>query len=340
MLFFVLVIALLLISCCCGLKILGAVHVTRSRHIGISSTLSSPTQTESKRDDGKLSRKRLDWRPEGYKTWMWNCASLPFQATYKVNYVEYGDSSKPPLLLIHGFGASVYHWRYNIPVLAEKYHIFAIDLLGFGLSEKPIITYTAETWRDQALSFIREVVRKTNNKPVVIAGNSLGGFTALYSAAVDAENLIKACILVNAAGSFTKEEGAAVERQEAAWIKSMKAGFQRVVIGLSFVYTKQPARIAQVLRQVYPADKTNVDDELVESIRYPAQDPNAAEVFYRVIKKGDVAPPNVDVLVKKLKDANKPLLLGIYNYLFINPTLLNYSIFLIHNSMGGLGSLD
>jgi len=69
------------------------------------------------------------------------------------------------------------------------------------------------------------------------------------------------------------------------------------------VYTKQPARIAQVLqifniyaiitfssllfkqvlRQVYPVDASNVDDELVESIQYPAQNPNASEVFYRFI---------------------------------------------------------
>jgi len=172
------------------------------------------------------------------------------------------------LLLIHGFGASVYHWRYNIPVLAEKYHVFAFDLLGFGLSDKPVMTYTAETWRDQALDFISEVIAKrSNGKSVVVAGNSLGGFTALYAAAADAANgkLIKACILVNAAGTFAIQGGNKnAADEEAQWVKNIKAGFQRFVIGVSFIYTKQPARIAQVLRQVYPADATNVDDELVE----------------------------------------------------------------------------
>lgn len=53
-------------------------------------------------------------------------------------------------MLIHGFGASVYHWRYNIPALVkEGYRVLALDLLGFGLSDKPIIEYSAETWRDQ-----------------------------------------------------------------------------------------------------------------------------------------------------------------------------------------------
>lgn len=38
----------------------------------------------------------------------------------------------------------------------------------------------------------------------------------------------------------------------------------------------------QVLRQVYPVDASNVDDELVQSIEFPARDPNAPEVFYRL----------------------------------------------------------
>ena len=104
-----------------------------------------------------LTDKKLPWVPSGYKTWN-------FQG-HKVNYIDVGNDSdvkKPPLLLIHGFGASIYHWRYNIPILARDYHVYAIDLLGFGLSDKPIIDYSAELWRDQALAFIKEVVRTHN----------------------------------------------------------------------------------------------------------------------------------------------------------------------------------
>lgn len=39
-------------------------------------------------------------------------------------------STGPPVLLIHGFGASAYHWRYNIPFLAKNHRVYAIDLLG------------------------------------------------------------------------------------------------------------------------------------------------------------------------------------------------------------------
>ena len=44
------------------------------------------------------------------------------------------------VLLVHGFGASISHFRYNIPQLVEEQHahtVYAIDLLGLGGSEKP-----------------------------------------------------------------------------------------------------------------------------------------------------------------------------------------------------------
>ena len=64
---------------------------------------------------------------------------------------------QPAVVLIHGFGASVYHWRYNIPALVEAgYRVLALDLLGFGLSDKPIIEYSAEVWRDQ-VCFCRQL---------------------------------------------------------------------------------------------------------------------------------------------------------------------------------------
>merc|ERR1712224_832734 len=64
---------------------------------------------------------------------------------------------------------------------------------------------------------------------------------------------------------------------------------------------KQPQRIEQILRQVYPIAADRVDSTLVESIRFPSLDPNAAEVFYRVIKRtgsGPVTVTNDDLLEK------------------------------------------
>ena len=255
---------------------------------------------------------RLPWYEGGYNTWKWSGRGGE-KGHYSINYLELGDKSKPCLLLIHGFGASAYHFRHNIPELAKDYHVYAFDLLGFGLSDKPLEDYSAEVWRDQALDFIDEVI----GKPTIVAGNSLGGFTSLYATAHSGddgrEDLIKGCVLLNAAGRFRDPDAPAESSAEPnAVIEIIKEWIQRAVIRVSFLYTKQPARIEQVLRQVYPVSDANVDAELVESIRVPSLDLNAAEVFYRVITKNGSGPAvYVDDLLDKLGGAEgKPLLLA------------------------------
>ena len=111
------------------------------------------------------------------------------------------------------------------------------------------------------------------------------------------------CILLNAAGRFRDTTTAAIEEEERAHpiARYLTAALQRFVIACSFAYTKRPARIEQILRQVYPVDDTNVDDELVASIYAPALDESAAEVFYRVIAKNGSGPKvYVDDILREL----------------------------------------
>lgn len=77
-----------------------------------------------------------------------------------VFYKVKGNSGARPLLLIHGFdpGASSYEWRKNVDVLAEHFHVYVIDLLGFGVSDRPAIDYTVETFTDLIGDFIKEVI--------------------------------------------------------------------------------------------------------------------------------------------------------------------------------------
>ena len=236
---------------------------------------------------------KLPWIESGYETWKWR--------DYDINYIEMGDKSKPALVLIHGFGASSYHWRYNIPVLARDYHVFAFCKLGFGLSSKPITDYSAEIWRDQTVDFLKEVVKK----PATLAGNSLGGFTSLYTAATEeAKSMVNGVVLLNGAGRFRDPsvDYSQPEEEPNPIVKSIQTAIQRLVISLSFVVTKQPLRIEQVLKQVYPTNEMNVDSELVESIRYPSLDSNASEVFYRVITKNGSGPSVfVDDLLKEME---------------------------------------
>ena len=264
---------------------------------------------------------RLPYSPTGYSTWEWQTHHSPqsndygashddknaMKTSHSINYIEMGDPSKPALLLVHGFGASSYHWRYNIPTLARKYHVFTIDLLGFGWSDKPIMDYDASVWRDQVVDFTKQVILngdEESTKSIAIAGNSLGGYTAMYACSDERiKKYVNSCILLNAAGRFRDPESSNDEekREPNPIIESISAAIQRFVIACSFVYTKQPSRIEQILRQVYPINDSNVDSELVESIRTPSLDSSAAEVFYRVITKNGAGPQAyVDDILKEL----------------------------------------
>jgi len=88
-----------------------------------------------------------------------------------VFYQVKGNRDAKPLLLIHGFapGASSYEWRKNIDTLAEQYRVYAMDLLGFGLSDHPAIDFTAETYADLIGDFIKEVI----GKPTVVVARGM-----------------------------------------------------------------------------------------------------------------------------------------------------------------------
>src|SRR5258708_8260145 len=79
-----------------------------------------------------------------------------------VFYEVKGSRDAKPLVLIHGFGpgASSYEWRKNVDALAEQFRVYPLDLLGFGLSDRPAIDYTAETFADLIGDFIREGVAR------------------------------------------------------------------------------------------------------------------------------------------------------------------------------------
>jgi pimeloyl-ACP methyl ester carboxylesterase len=91
---------------------------------------------------------------------------------YNLRYVEHGQIGDPPLVLVHGFAGSVYTWRKLIPLLEDRYHIFALDLPGFGLSEKPIdFDYGYESQGRVVAGFIDQLGLEN----ITLAGHSMGG---------------------------------------------------------------------------------------------------------------------------------------------------------------------
>ena len=184
----------------------------------------------------------------------------------------------PAILLVHGFGASTDHWRHNIPVLAQRHEVHAIDLLGFGRSAKPAeLAYGGPLWRDQLAAYVSERI----GRPTVLVGNSLGGFSALAAGAAMGDQAA-GVVLLNAAGPFSDEQAppkgwGAITRQTIAGALLKSPVLQRLL----FENLRRPATIRRTLNQVY-VDKTNVDEALVEAIRRPSLDPGAFGVFRTV----------------------------------------------------------
>ncbi len=82
-----------------------------------------------------------------------------------------GSREAKPLVLIHSFGpgASSFEWRKNLDALAENFRVYALDLLGFGLSDRPAINYDAETFADLISDFMKEVI----GKPAIVVAHGL-----------------------------------------------------------------------------------------------------------------------------------------------------------------------
>ena len=213
---------------------------------------------------------------------------------HSIYYVSAGEKSdKPPLLLVHGFGASTDHWRKNIVQLQEQFQVWAIDLLGFGRSAKPKQEYTSSLWREQLHDFIVEVIQQ----PTVLAGNSLGGYAALCVAAEYPQSTA-GLILLNSAGPFSAVEGETQSRSNPVGKIVRSILLQPWASFLLFQYVRRRSIIRKTLNNVY-FDPSAVTEQLIEDIYRPSCDRGAADVFNAVFKtpQGD----KVDVLLNRMQ---------------------------------------
>ena len=228
-------------------------------------------------------------------------AIAQFPGTYwqwrgnSIYYVRAGEpSSNPPLLLVHGFGASTDHWRKNIAQLQEQFQIWAIDLLGFGRSAKPRQEYNGNLWREQLHDFITEVI----GQPTVLAGNSLGGYASLCVAAEYPQSTA-GLILLNSAGPFSNTEDSAEQSNFNTVGKLARSiMLQPWASFLLFQYVRRRSIIRKTLNNVY-FDPNAVTEQLIEDIYRPSCDRGAADVFNAVFKtpQGE----KVDVLLGRLQ---------------------------------------
>ncbi|XP_065676573.1 1-acylglycerol-3-phosphate O-acyltransferase ABHD5 isoform X2 [Hydra vulgaris] len=103
--------------------------------------------------------------------------------TYKIISTN-GNSSKSPLVLIHGFAAGAGFWSLNFDELSQEQDVYAIDLLGFGRSSRPKFPNDQDEIENMFVSSIESWRKAVGIVDMVLLGHSFGGYlSVLYSLA-------------------------------------------------------------------------------------------------------------------------------------------------------------
>jgi pimeloyl-ACP methyl ester carboxylesterase len=199
---------------------------------------------------------------------------------HQINYRAAGEMGAA-VLLIHGFGASVGHWRKNMPVLAESCRCYAIDLIGFGASAKPTpsaeIEYTFETWAELVTDFCREII----GSPTILVGNSIGCIVALQ-AAVTSPEFIRGVALLNCSLRLLHD----LKLAQMPWYRRWGAPVLQSILTIpaigNFFFQQLAQRkvVRKILLQAYHRPEA-VTEELIDILMSPAADPGAAAVFLK-----------------------------------------------------------
>lgn len=198
-------------------------------------------------------------------------------------YVCQGDG-EPPILLLHGFDSSVLEFRRLLPLLTEQ-QTWAVDLLGFGFSDRPVGgSFTPIAIKTHLYDFWKALI----GQPVILVGASMGGAVALDFTLTYPEAVAK-LVLIDSAGFAS---GPAIAR------------FLFPPLGyLAAEFLRQPKVRLQVSRKAYydPSFVT-ADAELCAALHL--QHPNWHQAMIAFTKSG-----GYNFLRNRISEIDKPTLI-------------------------------
>ncbi len=212
---------------------------------------------------------------------------------HRLSYTRHGAGS--PVLLLHGIyaGASSLEWRHTVRSLAERHEVFAVDLLGFGRSDRPDLRYSPALIQ----SMIAELADQLGGGASAVVASSLTAAHVVASA-VRNPRVFTALALVGPTGVSQLRDGASTPRIAAG------SSLDVPVLG-STLYNAltSSASVRYFLEQVYSDDRL-VTDDLVESYVASARQPGGRHAV-KAFVSGRL---NVDIRAS-LKRLHQPVLL-------------------------------
>lgn len=231
------------------------------------------------------------------RDWVWR----GWQTRYTYIRASQPTQMTTPLLLLHGFGTSIGHWRHNLSVLGQSHTVYALDMLGFGASRKAQVDYKIDLWVEQVYDFWRTFIQQ----PVVLVGNSIGSLVCLAVAAAHPE-MVKGFVMMSLPDPSVEEEAIPT------WLRPVVAAVKNVVaspviLQNVFYLVRRPSFVRKWAAIAY-ANPNAVTDELVDILAGPAQDRGSAAAFGAILKAMTSAKfsPSVKTLLPTL---NTPMLL-------------------------------
>jgi pimeloyl-ACP methyl ester carboxylesterase len=206
---------------------------------------------------------------------------------------EAGSSTAPPVLLLHGWGASLYMWRaWFAPLAAAGWRVVVPDLPGHGLSDKP--DDPAAYRLERQVAVIRELLDLERFDRVDVVAQSMAGTIAL-ELALDGERRLRALTLVNPA-CFGR-----IRKQMLGRLMSPPA----VDPLLPRLVTRWV--VAQAHRMVY-GDPSLITDRDEDEYWAPSQFPSYARAMRRLLHEFRWRRPPVEQMAVRLRELPRPVL--------------------------------
>jgi pimeloyl-ACP methyl ester carboxylesterase len=129
--------------------------------------------------------------------------SILLNNNIKMRYLESKQGvriSDRHILFIHGLGSSAERWLDIPDAISMYYHTIAVDLIGFGGSDKPKdVNYTIEQFSEFILEFIEKIGLSGDDRKITLVGHSLGGYIAV-DFAIRNKGLIEKLVLLDSSG--------------------------------------------------------------------------------------------------------------------------------------------
>jgi pimeloyl-ACP methyl ester carboxylesterase len=207
----------------------------------------------------------------------------------KIHYIEKGDGK--PVILIHGFLYSTVMWKKSIDAFASKFKTYAIDLWGWGYSERLNATdYSFPSYAQQILHFMDAL----NIPRASLVGQSMGGGIAIYLAAHHPDRVDKLILVDPAAIPYP--------------MTTIGRIYEQPFIGEFLNAIPGDALMENNIKTIWFYDGNKAGKEYLRKVIQPLRIQGTSEGLMYILRNV-LKPPYVEKEVNMLAQIHKPILI-------------------------------